>query len=119
MKSLSSLRLALAIALIGGATLASTLEALFLAENNAAMTKMMAAMNVTPSGDIDADFVATMVPHHEAAIDLAQAELRYGRNEHLRRVAQDVIATQQQEIAALRKAVGQPTPPATNSGAGL
>ena len=38
----------------------------FLAENNAAMTKMMAAMDVKPTGDADKDFVATMVPHHRA-----------------------------------------------------
>src|SRR5213594_3698576 len=63
----------LAAALIGGATsLAGSVEALFLAENNAAMAKMMAAMDVKPSGDVDADFIATMVPHHQAAIDMAR-----------------------------------------------
>src|SRR5713101_515702 len=60
----------LAVALIGGATaLATSMEALFLAGNDAAMAKMMAAMDVKPSGDVDADFVATMVPHHQGAID--------------------------------------------------
>jgi hypothetical protein len=44
-------------------------EAPFLAENNAAMTKMMAAMEIKPSGNVDRDFVAMMVPHHQAAID--------------------------------------------------
>ena len=102
----------LAVALIGGATsLAASVEALFLAENDAAMTKMMAAMDVKPSGDVDADFVATMVPHHQAAIDMAKAELRYGRNEQLRRIAQAIIVTQQEEIATMRRAIGQPLPP--------
>ncbi len=102
----------LAVALIGGATsLAGSLEALFLAENNAAMAKMMAAMDVKPSGDVDADFVATMVPHHQGAIDMAQAQLRYGRNEQLRRIAQEIIVTQQEEIAAMRLAIGEPLPP--------
>ena len=41
--------------------------------NEAAMTKMMAAMNVKPSGDVDRDFVAMMIPHHQGAIDMAQA----------------------------------------------
>ena len=36
------------------------------------------------------------------------AELRYGRNEQLRRIAQEIIVTQQQEIAAMRLAIGQP-----------
>src|SRR5438094_10656189 len=101
----------LAVALIGGATsLATSMETLFLAENDAAMAKMMAAMDVKPSGDVDADFVATMVPHHQGAIDMAQAELRYGRNEQLRRIAQEIIVTQQDEIAAMRLAIGPPLP---------
>ncbi|MGG1944887.1 DUF305 domain-containing protein [Trinickia sp. NRRL B-1857] len=86
-------------------------EAAFLAENDEAMTTMMTGMEVKPSGDIDRDFVAMMVPHHQGAIDMAQAELRYGRNETLRRIAQEIIVEQQQEIAAMRLALGQPLPP--------
>ncbi|SME90698.1 protein of unknown function [Tistlia consotensis] len=87
-------------------------EAPFLAENEAAMSRMMADMTVTPSGDVDRDFVAMMVPHHQGAIDMAVAELRHGRNEALKRLAQEIIVTQQQEIAAMRLAVGEPLPPA-------
>jgi uncharacterized protein (DUF305 family) len=90
-------------------------EAPFLAENETAMTKMMAAMEIKPSGDVDRDFVAMMVPHHQGAIDMAQAELRYGRNEQLRRIAQEIIVTQQQEIAGMRLAVGEPLGPAMPS----
>src|SRR5712671_3101695 len=43
-------------------------EAPYLAENVSAMTKMMIDMGVRPSGDVDADFVAMMVPHHQGAI---------------------------------------------------
>jgi Domain of unknown function (DUF305) len=39
-----------------------------------------------------------MVPHHQGAIEMAQAELRYGHNEPLRRMAQEIIVTQLQEI---------------------
>jgi uncharacterized protein (DUF305 family) len=49
-----------------------------------------------------------MVPHHQAAIDMAPAELRYGHNEQLRRIAQEIVVTQQQEIAAMQLALGQP-----------
>src|SRR5580700_4825336 len=87
-------------------------EAPFLADNVSAMSKMMVDMGITPSGDIDRDFVALMVPHHQGAIDMAQAELRYGQNEQLRRMAQEIIVTQQAEIAAMRLAVGEPLPPA-------
>src|ERR1700750_606259 len=83
-------------------------EAPFLHENAAALSKMMAAMAVTPTGDVDRDFVATMVPHHQGAIDMAQAELRYGHNEQLRRLAQEIIVDQTQEITVMRLAIGAP-----------
>jgi uncharacterized protein (DUF305 family) len=90
---------------------ASHEEAPFLADNVSAMSKMMVDMGITPSGDIDRDFVAMMVPHHQGAIAMAQAELRYGHNEILRRMAQEIIVTQQQEIGAMRLATGEPPPP--------
>jgi hypothetical protein len=86
-------------------------EAPFLAENTAAMDKMMADMAIQPTGDIDADFAAMMIPHHQGAIDMAVAYLRYGKNEQLRRIAQEIIVEQQQEIAVMRLALGRPLPP--------
>lgn len=86
-------------------------EAPFLQENDQAMTRMMDGMSIKPSGDVDRDFTAMMIPHHQGAIDMAQAELRYGHNEQLRRIAQEIIVEQQQEITAMRLALGQPLPP--------
>lgn len=86
-------------------------EAPFLAENTAAMDKMMADMDVKPTGDVDVDFAAMMIPHHQGALDMAVAYLRYGRNEQLRRLAQEIVVEQQQEIAAMHLALGQPLPP--------
>ena len=86
-------------------------EADFLAANDAAMNKMMADMTVAPTGDIDRDFVAMMVPHHQGAIDMALTILRFGKSEQLKRLAQEIIVTQQQEIAAMKLAVGEPLPP--------
>lgn len=87
-------------------------ESPFLTANVSAMSKMMVDMGIRPSGDVDKDFVAMMTPHHQGAIDMALAELRYGRNERLRRMAQEIIVTQQQEIVAMRLAIGQPLPSA-------
>ncbi|MGJ4854191.1 DUF305 domain-containing protein [Labrys sp. La1] len=86
-------------------------EAPFLRENDAAMSKMMSAMAVKPTGNVDRDFIEMMIPHHQGAIDMAQTYLRYGSNEQLRRIAQEIIVEQQQEIAAMRLAVGDPVPP--------
>ncbi|MHC2884079.1 uncharacterized protein (DUF305 family) [Bradyrhizobium barranii subsp. barranii] len=77
-------------------------------ENEAAMTKMMNDMAAKPTGDIDRDFVAMMSPHHQGAIDMAVIELRYGKNEQLRRIAQEIIVDQMQEIAAMKLAIGEP-----------
>lgn len=83
-------------------------EQAFLAENDAAMAKMMDAMAAKPTGDIDRDFAAMMIPHHQGAIDMAVIELRYGKNEQLRRIAQEIIVGQMQEIAAMKLAIGEP-----------
>jgi uncharacterized protein (DUF305 family) len=86
-------------------------ETAFLAANAAAMDRMMAAMDEEPIGDMDADFTTLMIPHHQGAIDMAVTYLCYGRNHQLRRLAQEIIVEQQQEIAAMRLALGQPLPP--------
>jgi uncharacterized protein (DUF305 family) len=90
-------------------------ESVFLALSNAAMTTMMAGMAVKPTGDVDHDFVAMMVPHHQGAIDMAIAVLRFGRNEQIRRLAQEIIVDQQQEITAMRLALGETLPPSRAS----
>lgn len=89
---------------------ASTPSEQFMAENDAAMARMHAAMEIQPTGDIDRDFVAMMIPHHQGGIDMAVAVLRYSKNERIRRLAQEIIIEQQEEIAALRLAVGDPPP---------
>lgn len=74
------------------------------------MDRMTAAMHVRPTGDVDRDFAAMMIPHHQGAMDMAVAELRYGSNERLKRIAQEIIVDQQQEIAAMRLAIGERPP---------
>lgn len=81
-------------------------EARFRAENDAAMAKMMAAMAVEPTGDINRDFAEMMIPHHQGAIDMARAYLRYGNNPQLQRMAQEIIIEQLQEIAMMRLTLG-------------
>ena len=109
-----------ALAVLGSALVASaqgpsrrpsTAEAAFLKENDAAMTEMMKGMSVRPTGDVDHDFVAMMGPHHQGAIDMAEAELRWGRNKQLLGIAQDIVVEQLQEIAAMHGAVGQKLTP--------
>ncbi|MDY0746342.1 DUF305 domain-containing protein [Paucibacter sp. R3-3] len=101
---------ALSLASLAAGAIALSPQQAFVAENDAAMQKMMDDMAVKPSGNIDRDFAAMMTPHHQGAIDMAVAELRYGTNEQMRRIAQEIIVEQQQEIAAMRLALGDPPP---------
>ncbi len=59
--------------------------------------------NAPMTGDPDHDFAAMMVPHHQGAIDMAKAELLYGRDPVLRRLAQEIITTQNSEIQLMQQ----------------
>lgn len=68
-----------------------------------AMDKMHHAMAVKPSGCADRDFVLGMIPHHQGAIDMAWVQLKYGRDAQLKEIANDIIRSQQQEIAKMQE----------------
>ena len=94
-----------------------TAEASFMTENQAAMSKMIKDMTVKPSGNVDADFTAMMIPHHQGAVAMAEAELQYGHNGKLRRIARNIIAGQTQQIGMMKAALGPPLPQAASSAA--
>jgi uncharacterized protein (DUF305 family) len=58
------------------------------------------------TGDADHDFASAMIPHHQGAIDMARVELLYGKDPVLRRMAQEIIVTQQQEIDVMQRQIG-------------
>jgi len=67
------------------------------------METMHAAMMAEgPSGNDDVDFVKLMIPHHQAAIDMAKAQLLYGKDPQMRRLAQEIITDQQSEIELMQ-----------------
>lgn len=73
------------------------------AELRAAMHRMHeAAAKVTATKDTDQDFVQLMLPHHQAAIEMAQTQLLCGKDPELRRVAQEIITDQQSEMELMR-----------------
>lgn len=99
-----ALPIGLVAASVSSATPASSDATIgFAADNDRAMHKMMAAMMVASTNDVDRDFAMTMIPHHQGAIDMAMAQLRYGKNESLRRIAQGIVVEQQQEIIAMQE----------------
>ena len=68
-----------------------------------AMRDMMMGMHENmPTGDTDKDFVRMMLPHHQAAVDMAKAELQYGNDPELKSLAQDIVGAQDKEIAMMK-----------------
>ena len=70
--------------------------------NDQMMKDMMSPM----SGNPDKDFVMMMMPHHRGAIDMANIELKYGKDKKLRAMAQMIVDAQMKEIAEMKKWVG-------------
>ena len=54
------------------------------------------------NGNIDHDFATMMMPHHQGAIVMAEAELSYGKDPVMRRLAQEIFVDQQSEIDAMQ-----------------
>src|SRR5258706_8434692 len=64
----------------------------FMQAMDASMKHMDRDMSAAPmNGNVDHDFATMMMPHHQGAIDMAEAELSYGRDPVMRRLAQEII----------------------------
>lgn len=69
----------------------------------ASMEKMHSEMmSVRQSNNSDVDFVRLMLPHHQAAIDMARAQLLCGKDPQMRQLAQEIIADQESEIELMK-----------------
>jgi hypothetical protein len=85
-------------AAVPGPAAVSSSTAAFVAANET----MHRDMAITYTGDADRDFAASMIPHHQGAIDMARVVLEHGRDPAVRAIANTVIREQQREIAELR-----------------
>ena len=70
---------------------------------NGIMMKMHEDMAITYTGNADVDFVEGMIPHHQAAVDMAKTVLAFGKDADVRKVAEGVIKAQEAEIAWMKE----------------
>ena len=76
----------------------------FQRDMDAGMARMMQDMHAAPpSGNVDADFLAMMIPHHAGAVDMARLVLQHGQDPATRQMAEDIIAGQTIEIESMTR----------------
>ena len=64
---------------------------------------MHKGMDIKFSGDADVDFVRGMIPHHQGAVEMAKIVLAHGKDAELKKLASEIIAAQDKEIAFMRE----------------
>jgi Domain of unknown function (DUF305) len=69
---------------------------------NGIMMKMHKDMAITYSGNADVDFVKGMIPHHQAAVEMAKTVIAFGKDPELKKLAEGVIKAQEAEIAQMK-----------------
>jgi len=76
----------------------------FINDMNTGMEKMMKDMHAPGyTGNPDIDFLSMMIPHHEGAVEMARLILIYGNDPLTRKLAEEIIASQQVEIVAMKQ----------------
>lgn len=69
--------------------------------------RMHEDMAIEFTGNADIDFLRGMIPHHQGAIDMARIELEHGQDPEVRKLAEQIIAAQEQEIAMMQRWLAQ------------
>ena len=70
---------------------------------NGLIAKMNADMALPFSGNADVDFVKRMISHDQGAVDMAKVALAFGKDAEVKKVAEDVIKSNETEIATMQE----------------
>src|SRR5688500_662509 len=89
-----------AVALLAAGSIAVAAE---LSEGSKALVAANAAMHeamaVEMTGGVDVDFMRTMIPQHEVAVEMAKIVIETGKDPEVRKLAEEIIKAQEAEIA--------------------
>lgn len=92
-----------------------------LAQNpgNAMMKSMQSGMNQMMSmkmtGDPDHDFAMMLKMHHQSAVEMADLEIKQGKNAQVRKMATQIKAANQKEIGELTQFISSHKPQSSSS----
>ena len=70
-----------------------------------ALNQSMGAMmnkEIKIYNNMDSNYAAQMIPHHQSAVEMAKAYLKFGRNVRLILLSNDIVKTQNAEITELQ-----------------
>jgi uncharacterized protein (DUF305 family) len=88
----------------GAGTSASKGDNGFVSEMKKAMQEMKSQMtDMKMTGNLDHDFATMMIPHHQSAVDMADAEISYGKDQEIKTIAEKIKSDSQKEIAELKQ----------------
>ena len=59
--------------------------------------------NANDTGNVELDFILEMIPHHEGGIDMAKAIVKYGSNRDVKKIAKNIIKTQEAQVPVMEK----------------
>ena len=70
-------------------------------DNN--MAQMTASLENKLGDDYDKEFIASMIEHHQSAVDMAKLSESRAKHSEIRELSKDIIAAQQKEITQMQK----------------
>ena len=79
-------------------------EEKYLKEYEKIVKEMMCGLeNLKPTGNVDKDFLQSMIVHHQGAIDMVNSIIKYTDNAEIKKMAEGELQNQQPEIDNMKK----------------
>lgn len=79
-------------------------EEKYLKDYEKIVKEMMCGLeNLKPTGNVDKDFLQSMIVHHQGAIDMVNSIIKYTDNAEIKKMAEGELQNQQPEIDNMKK----------------